>query len=513
MTCYRRLAFLSSLGAIALAGCPGTPSADDAGHGTDAATPSHDDAGTDAFMPITSDAGTDAFVANDAFVAPDAFLEGDAGPAPLPPITDPTPHLVPASAAGHDRLFDVVFAPDSSFYVVGVRAAGTDAATNDFETIVGHFDAAGDLDTSFGTDGWFVANLAIGLGGEVARGIGLQSDGRIVVAATIEHSALGADPRDRDVAVIRLDTDGTLDTTFGTEGAVLLDLSDGEAAPPPATTYAADGAWNLVIDDMDRIVIAVQVKRAGNTDTDFGMVRLRPGGALDTTFAAAGLYQRDVGNVSASVRAVVRLPDGRLVGSGYYTDASSIVRPVLYELDATGTAVSTFGTEGLYTETVLMTQTEIYGFVHQDGSLVTIGYGHDGALDDNDFVSIRVGADDGVRDLSYGAGGVFVLSGYDYGDNARDIALLPDGRTVSVGALRPSAMESNAAIVVLTHDGAADTTYGTAGVMVADLAGGTVDHFWGVAVDPRGERMVAVGVGGTNPTTDDDALIYLAPVP
>ena len=53
----------------------------------------------------------------------------------------------------------------------------------------------------------------------------------------------------------------------------------------------------------------------------------------------------------------------------------------------------------------------------------------------------------------------------------------------------------------------------THGVSLTNTAGGTVDHFWSVDIDPRGERIVVVGIGGTDPTTDDDALVYLFPVP
>lgn len=509
----RRLALLAPSLGLALAGCPGPMATDDA-----ASTP---DAGMDMADahrdPDAAMEGVDAFLTPDAFVTPDAhveadaFMPGDAGPM-LPAITDPTAHLVPASADGHDRLYDVVFAPDSSFYVVGVRAAGTDAATNDFETIVGHFTPSGDLDAAFGTGGWFVSNLAVGLGGETARGIGLQSDGRIVVAATVEHVAVGADARDRDVAVIRLDTDGALDDTFGTGGVVLLDLSDGEAVPPPGTGYAADGAWNLVIDGMDRIVVAVQVKRTGATDTDFGLVRLAANGALDTTFAGGGLYTRDIDEVSASVREVEILPDGRLAGTGYYSNGGS-VRPVIYMVDDTGDPVDSFGTAGLYTEIVLTAQTEIYAAALQGDSFVTVGYGRELGPEDNDFVSLRIDGNTGVRDLTYGGAGYSLLSGYDFGDNARDVRVLPDGRSVHVGALRTSSAEADAAIVVLSRDGAPDATFGTDGVMLSNLAGGAVDHFWGIDVDPTGTRIVAVGIGGTNPATDDDALVYLSPVP
>lgn len=458
----------------------------------------------DAFRPEMPDASETAM--------PDASGSSDAARPPLPPITRPDPWLVPTSADGHDRLFGVTFAPDSSFYVVGVRAAGTDASTNDFETVVGHFTASGELDRSFGTDGWFVRNLAVGLGGEIARGIALQSDGKIVVSATIEHVAPGADPRDRDVAVFRLNPNGTLDTRFAADGIAILDLSEGEAVPAPGTGYAADGVWNVAIDRMDRIVLPVAVKRTGGTDTDFGVLRLTRDGEIDTSFATAGIYTLDIENTNASVREVTILDDGTIALGGYYNLGGSI-RPLVLRLDENGQPIRSFGVDGVYTELILMAQVEVYAVTVQGSSFITSGYGRDLGPADNDLISLRLDIATGRRDLGYGMSGVAMLSGFNYNDNIRTHRTLPDGRTLFAGALRTSATTADAALVLFTRDGMPDPSYDGDGVRLVNLGGGTVDHFWGLAIDPRGERGVAVGIGGTDPVTDDDGLVYLFELP
>jgi len=501
----RSLLLLTGVSAV-LAGCPGPAVTDDA-----AVAPM-----PDAFAPMPDAFTPDAFTADmpDAFmpVMPDAFVPGDAGPDPLPPITDPTAHLVPTSADGHDRFFGVTFAPDSSFYVVGVRAAGTDATTADFETIVGHFTAAGDLDTTFGTGGRFGRNLAVGLGGEVTRGVALQSDGKIIVASTIEHVAMGADARDRDVALFRLNTDGTLDTTFGTMGVAVHDLSDGEAVPAPGTGYAADAAWNVVVDSMDRLVVAVGLKRTGGTDTDFGVMRLTANGPLDPTFATGRVYALDLANTSRRTREVTILDDGTIALGGYFTQSGSI-RPLALRLDANGAPITAFGTGGYFSELILMAQVEIYSLSIQGTSFITSGYGRDLGPEDNDLISMRLDIATGARDLSYGTSGLAILSGFDFNDNIRVHRGLPDGRSMFAGAMRTTASTADAAIVIFTRDGAPDTSFDTDGVFLANLGGGTIDHFWGLAIDPRGERAVAVGIGGTEPATDDDGLVYLLPIP
>lgn len=500
----RRARLWLALSTLALAGCPGPAEPADAGR--DASEPA--DAGRDA--PTPDDALVDA--STDTPVLADVPVDG--GPPPLPAIVNPDPHVVPASAAGHDRYYGVVFAPDSSFYVVGVAADSTDA-TADFRTIVVHFGADGELDTDFGTDGVFGHNLAVGTNGELARGIGLSSDGSIVVSATIEDTSTPVDPRDRDVAVMRVTPEGELDTTFGDAGVRVIDLSTGEL---DGTTFRADAAYGLAIDAMDRVVVSGERRRDGNPDVDWAVVRLTADGDLDPSFDTDGVFSLDIAQRNARARGVRVLPSGDVVASGYYDlMGSGTVVPVVFALTEAGALDPAFGGgDGIYTETVLAIQTEAYDVAIVGDTLVTTGYGRDTGAQ-NDLISLRLSSA-GVRDLTYGpdgANGVVQLTEFTLADNARALHELPGGGTIHVGATRTSdgPVQADAMIWVLDEDGALDPAFDSDGHRAVNFAPGTVDHFWAADVDPRGERVVVVGIGGTDPATDDDGIVYLFPVP
>ena len=502
---------LAALG-LALTGCPSNETPD-TGVLPDAVS------GADAFADSDAFVGRDAFIANDAFVGTDAgtdanvdaFVVGDAGPV-IPPITTTAPHRVAASAAGHDRYFGVAFDRTSGFYVTGQIQDGT-AATDDVRTVVAHFTAAGELDTTFGTAGFYTNNFAVGTNGEVARGIGVQSDGKIVIGLTIEHAG-AADTRDRDWAVARLLPNGTLDATFGTAGVAVLDLSPGLI---DGTSYRADGAWGLAIDATDRIILSGQQVRTGNLDSDFAIVRLTPNGARDATFATNGVFNLDIGETNASARGVTVAADGSIYGSGYYTPVgSTVVTAVAYKLDTNGALVTAFSGDGVYTEAVLAIQTEIYSIGVQGSNLVTAGYGRATGMT-NDFISLRINGTTGVRDATYGGRGYAMLDmGWPLGDNARDVVVLPDNRVMMLGQLRgpittdAPAGDQDAALVMLTPDGALDTTFDTDGVFTTNF-GGITDHFWAGAADPRSGRVVVVGIASALPATNDDGAIYLFP--
>src|SRR5580693_10575839 len=75
---------------------------------------------------------------------------------------------------------------------------------------------AGQLDTTFATKGKFLLN-SIGKQGGSTR-VALQTDGKIVFAAP------SGDPQQSNngIALVRLNTDGTPDSSFGTAGAVVF---------------------------------------------------------------------------------------------------------------------------------------------------------------------------------------------------------------------------------------------------------------------------------------------------
>ena len=74
----------------------------------------------------------------------------------------------------------------------------------------------GDLDPTFSGDGKTV--LAFGVGDGEGNATAIQADGKIVVAGWASQGS------ERRFALIRYDTDGSLDTSFDGDGKVLTDI-------------------------------------------------------------------------------------------------------------------------------------------------------------------------------------------------------------------------------------------------------------------------------------------------
>ncbi len=199
-----------------------------------------------------------------------------------------------------DKGFAVAIAQDG-----GIVLTGSSIIAAKEDVLVLKVDRDGKLDASFGRNG--VATYS-GPGDESDYGnsVVVQPDGRIViVGASIMGSQF-------DILVLRMNADGSLDTTFAGDGA---------------TTYGRSGdrydyAWGAAIQPDGKIVLAGAT--SNGTDNDGLLVRFLPDGTLDVGFAAGGVFAFAVpGAAEDSLAAVALQADGRIVAAGHSNDGTN----------------------------------------------------------------------------------------------------------------------------------------------------------------------------------------------
>jgi uncharacterized delta-60 repeat protein len=428
------------------------------------------------------------------------------------------PELLALSRSGHDRFYGVTYDRSGSIYAVGQVTNSTDSDA-DTSLLLAKFTAAGQLDPSFESNGSLTRNVSRGRDGELFRGIVVQSGGKIVVAGTAEH--LGpADARDRDIPVQRFNRDGTVDDTFGANGTVRIDLSVGVAN---GAGFSTDSGWGLLRYADDRLVISGSMVREGNLDTDFVLLRLLPDGLPDGTFGANGVFvldtQRNGASNDAIPRNVTLLPDGAgLLGTGSQPLPGGGTAPVLYKVTDTGVLDTSFGDNGVFSQSVLAQQTEIDAVALQpaaDGGykLVTIGSGRALESETTDLISLRL-TPDGALDPSYGDGGLVRVDIAGFADQAHDLRVLPDGRLLFVGGAGVSAADVDGLVMILTPDGAPDESFAPGGFRTFDL-GGSGDFFWGLALSNDASTAAIAGFEGVatpSRSENDEAALLLLPL-
>jgi uncharacterized delta-60 repeat protein len=412
----------------------------------------------------------------------------------------------PLSTTEHDRFMAVAVAPDGKIYGAGFVNQGGDQAM-----AVARIDATGALDKTFGTNGFAVANAAVGgKTAELARSVAIQSDGKIVIGGPIEHDtkATGDAAKDTDAAVARFDNTGKLDTTFGKGGIAIIDFGTGKATS--ATAYVGDTSWGLGVAG-DRVVVFGSKLAAGadRVDTDFVLAALNKDGVLDTTFGTGGMVTVDSkGNGVDNPRNLIVQSDGKIVATGYSRDGDGVVSPVLIRTSATGQLDSAFGTNGLATAKVLPGVAESYSLSQQGDKYVLAGYGR--GADANEKVDLIVyrftGA--GQWDSTFGTNGITRIDIAKEDDRARTMTVLPDQRILAVGSGKQTAANIDGMLVLLSKDGAPVTDFGTGGNLISDL-GGPADAWYGVAVSSDKKSVIVAGYKGTDAASggNDDAVV------
>ena len=203
----------------------------------------------------------------------------------------------------------------------------------------------GSLDSTFGTNG-----QVIGMLGE-ASAMTLQSDGKILLGGTSDFS----------MAVERYHPDGTLDSTFGTNGAVVSQL--GNSSWGVAMTLQNDGKILLA----GAINAAVLVK-------DFALVRYQSDGSLDPAFGIGGVVTTAVGT-SGRGNAVSVQGDGKILVAGEIKDSVGAQNFGLVRYQSTGGLDNAFGTAGVVITPVGLLQSKGYAMaLHGNGKIVLSGY-------------------------------------------------------------------------------------------------------------------------------------------
>src|SRR5947209_7635084 len=138
--------------------------------------------------------------------------------------------------------------------------------------------SSGCLDVTFGAGtGKVVADISPGTDTNRARGVAIQADWKIITAGTtttpgtLKHS----------FALLRFNTDGSLDSSFGNGGVVTTSFSTGN-----------DDGWSVAIQPDGKIVTvgsAYSGQSKGATQYVFAVARYNPiDGSLDSTFGSGG---------------------------------------------------------------------------------------------------------------------------------------------------------------------------------------------------------------------------------
>jgi uncharacterized delta-60 repeat protein len=373
----------------------------------------------------------------------------------------------------------------------------------------------GDLDTSFGSGGKKTINFG---GTDDPRVVLVQPNGRIVVA--------GGGAAASSFCVVRLRTNGTLDTTFGSGGKKVIDFG-GDDESVFGAALQADGKIVLAGDSHLKVAVA-RLKPNGALDASFEgdgkkvfswgalgrgqavvvapngkillagfsgpeggniqVARLKTNGLLDTTFGTGGKAAVDFGGDDFGM-AMARQADGRILVAGRSSAAGAVVA----RLRATGTLDPDFDGDGRVTLPGGGSASAV--LVQPDRNIVVAG----NAMGSGVMTVTRL-TPTGALDPTFGAGGTASIDFGSLADLAAGAALQPNGKIVVAGYTQAS---EDVAVARLNANGSPDATFGVAGKATVEFGVATFGQ--AVALQSNGRIVVA----GQKTGGDDFAVARL----
>lgn len=408
-------------------------------------------------------------------------------------------------ALGHALSIDTL----GRYVVAGRRWGGSN-----FDFGVSRYNTNGAVDTTFGTSGHVTIGFTTS-SHEFARAVGHDSRGRIIVAG---YSNVGTNGR-WDFALARLTTTGALDTGFSGDGLQITNFTTGANW---------DNAYALLIDTLDKPILGGLSRNAAATDRDFALARYLTNGTLDTTYSTDGLVTQnfttddeiwgmtfdDQGRVAAigrsangniydmrfaryttaganSANVAIALNSGmvgraiafdtaqqRYIAAGHAWNGTNWNMTAV-KISQTPAVDTSFDTDGISITTVTTQDDDAWALVFNGNQIYSGGRtdSNTGAVDDFDFVIVRYNssgsvAQSGDVDENWDADGSITVDFLGDLDSGEALSRNPvNGRYVVAGSRRNGANDTrDFALVRFLSSGTLDTTFGTAGLATVNFA-------------------------------------------
>jgi uncharacterized delta-60 repeat protein len=373
-----------------------------------------------------------------------------------------------------------------------------------WDIAVRRYSALGQLDVGYATGGTALFNFG-GQNGDFGRAIALHGSGVVVAGQAQGTFTTGPGWSFYDQVVIKLDSAGQPDASFGVNGVARHGLNT-PLAFGDVTTIKVDGQDRVVVGGSNRVarytstgaldasfdvdgvmtsVAGLQIISSVNLDNnsnilvggsrfnaanstsgwDYAVARLLVGnGAVDVSFGGGGADGNGIvstdfrGSKSDSVRDLVHvLPDGKILAVGTSSGGSDDI--LLARFLADGTLDSTFaagdgdGIDGFAVTDFGSSETAQGMAVDSQGRIYVAFNG----------IIIRYSSN-GIRDTSFGTSNGRAFTSLNW---IASLAVDANDRVVAGGYRFQSSYDFTATRLLAT--GAVDSTFGTSGIATADL--------------------------------------------
>ncbi len=387
----------------------------------------------------------------------------------------------------HANLNDVTLQPDQKIICTGV------ALTPAFSSVVKvvRLKIDGTPDSTFATNGVY----SLFLGNEThAYESYVQDDGKIIVAGITYDTNYIA-----DWMLLRLDSSGVLDPTFGTGGITTVDFF-GRDDIAQAVTVQADG----------KILVSGTCNDTVNFYNNPTIVRFTADGIIDSTFATNGIISVAGIHIDNELTSISVQQDGKIVAGGHFSKfftGAMDFDVLVIRVDSTGVLDSTFGLNGVVKTSINGGIDDSFGLeTDQDGNIFVAGFTTLPVTLFFDMILLKYDST-GTLDPTFGNGGIVTFNNADE-DVAYDLKIQPDNKIIVGGASGGSMLgPRDFAIWRYLPNGTPDSTFGYTGFVTTAVLPNFQDCN-AIALQADG-KVVAAGRANNGSQNDIAVVRYL----
>ncbi len=349
------------------------------------------------------------------------------------------------------------------------------------DSLVARYLPNGSLDSSFGNGGYAETSLPRTAKFASAAAVAIQPDGKIVVAGTTGALGTKVGP---EFALLRYDANGSLDTSFGTDGIAITVI------PEEGHPYSNAVAAALAILPGGNILAAGSASWSDGDkfSSSFALARYTSAGSLDTAFGKGGVAQTAFAKANAQLAGIAVQSDGKIVASGWGVgsgNGNDFNAMLLARYKPNGSLDSTFGTAGKVTTAHAL---DYQGGppALQNGKIVVAGE------DDTELPVLARYGINGRLDATFGDHGFATTSGPLVASTPPAVFVQKDGAILLDLPGATGGTEAMDALVRFTPSGRVDPSFGTAGTALLRSSGST-----SLDVETDGKVLVGGGIDGS----------------
>jgi len=385
-----------------------------------------------------------------------------------------------------DRVNGIIEQADGKIIVIGTYSNSSDPSEN-VDILIARYNENGSLDSEFGDNGKKIIDLG---GNDVGIAVNLQVDGKIVAA----NRSCDSTNNSCKAILIRLNSDGSNDNTFGDAGKQTIEVGDLFHEIP----------HKFLIDPDGNIILVGSVWNG--TDFDFAVYMVNSNGTPTPNFGVDGLTTVGFGAGKADIATDLAIQGDKIVVLGRTCDSvnEETCGVGLTRINSSGNVDKSFGNNGKKSAKLNTSFIPKAIAVQENGSFLIVG-------DKKDIISkfalIRY-KKNGVIDEKFGKKGKvvdnFIKDKNSWGD---DVIVQPDGKIVLVGYSTMDVDSSDWALRRYESDGTQDLIFAENGTLFIDF--NQLDYGPVILLSSDGKYVVAGSA--ENATQVDFALSRILP--